>query len=599
MLAENEINVYMDGHAIRLQINDDISARAYAKLGIEGYGDIVAAGRMLNGYLSKVYTGYNPEFILTNMMRDFTTGIVNLSGEEGIAMSAKSVANYPGSFASLFKYAATNGRSSNKWIDMYRDSGGNTGAAYLSDMERLGNEVATEYASYQGVISNIKQGDMANASRAAGRKVFNATLKWIYNLNQAGENAMRLAAFKAMIESGRSVNEASKIAKNITVNFNRKGEWGAELNAAYLFYNASVQGVAATAHALTKGKHKHQAQALAVGMTYLGYAVAAALAGGDEDDYDKINDNTKERNLLIKYGDGYIKIPVPYGYGFFYNLGRVMADAQRKDELGKMPWHVAASAIEELTPFSDVVVGEHEEFRKEQIQLGLLPTAIKIPLQQAFNQHLFSGGEIMPDSPFDESKPYRERMWRGTQGTLYDQVAGWLSNAGMDVSPESLKYYTRTFTGGAGALADSAVSAAMLKKEGVDLEPGERPFLRKVYGELNIRDDRAAYYKARGEAKLAAEEFNRAKSRNDLSSIQKVVNDKQEMLALDKYANKLSKVIKHSRDQQDAIRLSDEFTVAEKRLKIKELEAQESNLYDQYLDVFKTKKLEMKKRTEN
>lgn len=599
MLAENEINVYMNGHAIRLQINDEISARAYAKLGIDGYGDIVAAGRMLNGYLSKVYTGYNPEFILTNMMRDFTTGIMNLTGEEGIAMSAKSVANYARSFASLFKYAATNGKSSNKWIDMYRDSGGNTGAAYLSDMERLGNEVATEYASHQGVIANIKQGDMANASRAAGRKVFNVTLKWIYNLNQAGENAMRLAAFRAMIESGRSVNEAAKVAKNITVNFNRKGEWGPELNAAYLFYNASVQGVAATAHALTKGKHKHQAQALAAGMTYLGYAVAAALAGGDEDDYDKINDNTKERNLLIKSGDGYVKIPVPYGYGFFYNLGRVMADAQRKDELGKMPWHVAASAIEELTPFGDIVVGEHEEFRKEQIQLGLLPTAIKIPLQQAFNQHLFSGGEIMPDSQFDQSKPYRERMWRGTQGTLYDQVAGWLSSAGVDVSPESLKYYTRTFTGGAGALADSAVSAAMLKKEGAELDPAERPFLRKVYGELNIRDDRSAYYKARAEAKLAAEEFNRAKSRNDLSSIQKVVNDKQEMLALDKYANKMSEVIKHLRDQQDAIRLSDKFTVTEKRLKIKDLELSESKFYDQYLDVFKTNKIKMKERTEN
>ena len=45
-------------------------------------------------------------------------------------------------------------------------------------------------------------------------------------------------------------------------------------------------------------------------------SAAAAMGGGDEDDYDKVDDYTKERNLLIKNGDGWLKIPVPYGHGF-------------------------------------------------------------------------------------------------------------------------------------------------------------------------------------------------------------------------------------------------------------------------------------------
>lgn len=597
MLAENEVNVYMDGHAIRVQINDELLARAYTKMGVNGVSAIVAAGRMLNGYLSKVYTGYNPEFIITNMKRDFTTGVMNLTGEEGFLMALKAIAHYPRTFVSLFKYAATNGKSSDKWIDMYRGTGGNTGAAYLSDMERLGDEVAIEYASYQGVISNIKQGDMANASRAAGRKVYNATLKWIYNLNQAGENAMRLSAFKAMIDSGRSVNEAAKVAKNITVNFNRKGELGAEANAAYLFFNASIQGVSATTHALFKGKNKYQAWALASGMTTLSYLSAAALGGGDEDEYDKIDDFTRERNALIKHGDGWLKFPIPYGYGFFWNLGRILADAQRKGELGTMPWHVAASAIEELTPFGDIVVGSDGEFKTDQVLLGLLPTAAKILFQPVVNKQIFSGTELIPDSPFDQSQPDREKMWRGTKGTMYDQVAGWLeAGIGADVSPETLKYYTRTFTGGAGSLVDSTISAVMLKSEGAELEARETPFVRKVYSEVTIRETRAAYYKAKEEAKKAAEEFRRAQRNNDLVSMQAVIKDKKEMLALDAYANKLSDVIRISRDQQDAVRLSDKFTVAEKRLKLKEMEKQESSFYDQFLDVFNTQKLIMKKR---
>lgn len=596
MLADNEINVYIDGHAIRVQINDELMARAYKKLGIEGYGEIVSAGRMLNSYLSKVYTGYNPEFIMTNMVRDFTTGVINLTGEQGLKMAAKAISNYPKSFATLLRYAATNGKQSTDWIDAYRRNGGNTGAAYLSDMERLGNEVASEYAAYQGVIANLKQGDMANAARAAGRKAYNATLKWIYNLNQAGENAMRLSAFKAMIDSGMNVNDAAKAAKNITVNFNRKGELGVEANAAYLFFNASVQGTAATLHALVKGKNKYQAWALASGLTTLGYLAAASLGGGGEDDYDKIDDYTKERNAVIKYGDGYLKLPIPYGYGFFWNIGRSMADAQRKDELHTMPWHIAASAIEELTPFGSIVVGSDGEFKSDQVLGGALPTVAQIPYQISNNKQLFSGGELMPDSPFDQSQPDREKMWRGTKGTMYDQVSGWLAGAGMDVSPETLKFMTRTATGGAGALVDSSVSAAMLKADGAELDSAEMPFIRKAYKEISIKDTRSAFYKAREEAKLAAEEFNRARRKNDLVAMQTVINDKKEMLALDAYADKLSEVIRYARDQQDAVRLNKDIPIAEKRLRLKELEMNESKFYDKYLDVFNINKIEMKKR---
>lgn len=599
MLAENEINVYMDGHAIRVQINDELMARAYTKMGIEGYGQAVAAGRALNGYLSKVYTGYNPEFILTNMVRDFTSGFINLTGEQGIAMATKAIANYPKNFAALLKYAATNGKSSNKWIDSYRASGGNTGAAYLSDMDRLGNEVKAEYASYQGVISNIKQGDMANASRAAARKVFNLTLKWIYNLNQAGENAMRLSAFKAMIESGRTVNEAARAAKNITVNFNRKGE-AAWMNAYQLFFNASVQGAAAMNHALFRGKHKYQAWALASSMAALGYMAAAAMGGGDEDEYEKIDDSTKERNLLIKSGDGYVKIPVPYGYGFFFNMGRIIADVQKNGEFGTMPFRLGALAIEELTPFGNIVNASDGEFKADQMAMGIMPTAAQIPLQLAFNKQLFTGSEIMPDSPFDPFKPERERMWRGTQGTMYDQVAGWLETGlGRDVSPESVKFLTRTFTGGAGAFADSVVSSALLAKEGAELETREIPFVRKAYTELTIREHRAAYYKAKEEAMKAGKEFDRAKKKNDLVSMQSLLRDKHEMINLNKYANNMQKFISLARDQQDAVRLSESLTVAEKRLKLKMLEADEQKIYDQYMEVFDIKKEEMRKRTAN
>ena len=585
VLAPNEVNVYMDGHAIRVQLNDDLLARAYANMGVESVGAIVEAGRVLNSYLSKVYTGYNPEFIVTNIIRDFTSGIVNLTGEEGTLMAVKAIGNYPKMFADLFRYAIT--RKSTELIDSYRANGGNTGAAYLSDMERLGKEISSEYASYQGVIANIKAGDGANAFRAAGRKVFNSTLKWIEHLNQAGENAMRLAAYKAMLDSGKTVEQSSKVAKNITVNFNRRGEIGQTANALYLFFNASVQGSAAVLHANLRGNHKYQANALTVGMVSLGYMLAAGLGGMDEEEYDKIDDTTKERNLIIGSGDSYVKIPIPYGYGFFFNTGRVIADAQRKGEFGKAPFRMAVNAVEELTPFGNLV--NSDEINSEQVVGGVAPTALQIPYQMSTNTSLFTGKEIRPVSPFDSSQPEREQMFRNTKGTVYDDMAGLLSNAGFDVSPENIKFLTRTLTGGAGALVDTAVSSSKLKAQGVELDIKEMPFIRKFAGENTISNDRSAYYKAVEEATKAAEEFSRARKNNDISSMKKIMEDKRELLAMDKYANKLRKVIKLSRDMQDSVRLNEEIPIAEKRLKLKELEAQESKLYDKYLDVYKAR----------
>lgn len=593
MLADNELNVYIEGHAIRVQIVDDLLARAYGNMGAESLGYILSAGRALNGYLSKIYTGYSPEFIITNIVRDFTTGVINITGEEGAKFAAESVGNYAKSFGNLLIYAKT--RKANEWIKRYRASGGNTGAAYLPDMERLGKEVETEVDSYRGVLANAKEGNLAGASRAAGRKAFKATVKWIEVVNQAGENAMRLAIFQAAVERGYSDNKAAGLAKNSTVNFNRKGE-ASGINAAYLFFNAAVQGTAATAHALTKGKHKHQAWGLTGGMATIGYLLAASMAGGDEDEYDKLSDYTKERNMVIKSGDGFVKIPVPYGYGFFWNFGRIMADAQRKDEWDKTPWRLAASAVEELTPFGSVI-GEGDDQDSKQL-LYALPTIFQMTGAPIVNLSGM-GSPIMPESPFDKSQPDREKMWRGSKGTVYDVTAGWLDAMGMDVSPETLKHYTRSLTGGAGTFTASVAGMGMLAAEGVgvkDFEVKEIPFYRKGYTELTVSDTRRAYYEAVNEARSASEEYSRARRDRDLSKMSNIRAEKKELLALNKRANKLAKMISHKRDRQDAIKNDKKKSVKEQRLKLKELEREEERRYDKYLDVFKLKTVEMKAR---
>jgi hypothetical protein len=584
MPAPNEALVYVDGKVIRIQINDDLLARAYNNLGVDAISTLHSVGRALNRWFSTVYTGYNPEFLVTNVIRDFTTGLANVTGEEGALFAAKTAKNYFASFGALLRYARKG--MADQWIRQYREDGGNTGAAYLSDLERLGTDVQAEYAAYQGVLANLRKGSLKGAARAAGRRTFNATLRHIEALNEAGENAMRLALYRTAVEQGMTRNRAASLAKNTTVNFNRKGEKGAEANALYLFFNASVQGTASLAHAHFKGQYRRQAWALSGAMAALGYSLALLAAGADEDEYEKTPDHVKARNLAIPLGDGQsLTIPIPYGYGFFFNFGRLVADAQRTGETDGMAWKLAASFVGEFTPFSGAVAGDEPELA--QAGIFLMPTVAQIPLSIAFNRTSF-GGPMYPENNFKEFEPDRLKMWRGTEGTWADSLAGALEGVGMDVSPETLKYLNRTFTGGAGNFVGSTVDAAALGAQGAVPEAREIPFLRKFYRENGVGDARARFWRYQSKAKKAAEELERAIDAGDRSRVQALVGDNRELIAMAEVAQAFSEASGAVRDRVQEIRLGD-LPVAEQREQIRRIEQRETELYDRFIGIFKAR----------
>lgn len=583
MPGPNEATGYINGQLVRVQFNDDLLARAYNNMGAESLGNILKAGRALNNYFSKIYTGYNPEFLLVNVIRDFQTGLMNTTGEEGIGMAMKAAKNYTMRFRDLFRYARTGNET--QWIKMYREDGGNTGAAYLSDLERLGSEIQTEYNAFQGVAANLQKGDYKGAARAAMRKVFDRTLVYIEHVNQAGENAMRLAVYQAMIESGRSRREAASLAKNVTVNFNRKGELGAQMNAAYLFFNASVQGTAAVAHAHFKGKHRMQAWGFSSALLGMGFLLSLLAAEADEVEYEKTSEYERSRNILIPTGDGFFKIPVAFGYGFFWNFGRGMADAQRTGDLGKTPWHIASSFVEEFTPFGATMAGDGPD--SEQAMLYSMPTVAQIVGAPVFNRT--SMGIPMMPSSFSEYAHARDLMNNGTRGTWADDLAGLLEDVGMDVSPETLKHYGRTFTGGSGMFASSVVDGAKLKLEGAELEVSEIPFFRKLYTVPDVRGARARYYEAKSEAEKALADFKRAVKQGDMETANEIQAEQGELLALARLAANQKKRIKAARDRIDSIRLSGEYGKAAERHIIKNLEAEEAQIYDNYMAIFKAR----------
>jgi hypothetical protein len=584
MLADNELMAYVAGHEIRMQLNDDLLARAYGNLGAEGLGAVLQAGRTLNTWLSKVYTGYNPEFIFVNVIRDFITGLANLTGEQGAMMAVRAAQRYPKSFKDLLKYAIDPAKATQSIKD-YREDGGNTGAAYLDDMERIGGNLATEYAKLQGVVKNLRERNVRGAAAAGIARPIQFLVAWIEKLNIAGENAMRLAIYQAMRDSGKGRAAAASAAKNTTVNFNRKGEMGLQLNAMWLFFNAAVQGTSAIAHSHFKGANKGQAWAFSGSVIGLSYLASLMAAGDDEEDdkYESVGEYERSRNVLIRTENGFAKIPVPYGYGFFHNLGRALADLQRTGEMGKLPWHLASGFIEEFTPFGSMVAGKGPDSQQALTFMG--PTAWQIFAVPALNRTSF-GTPLYPEKPWQKAEFARDQYWRGTGGTWADTLAGALEQTGLDVSPESLKHLWRTATGGAGTAVTDTASMVALGAQGAVTEPKETPFLRKLYTVPGVQDARARYYESLEEARIAKETLKRYKDKGSFEEAETYQGKNAAMIAMADVGAKLAKRIEKRRDAYDAVRKDETLPIAEKRRQLREMEVEEIQIYNDYVRLF-------------
>jgi len=166
MLADNEVALYENGQRIRLQLNDELLARAARNLGVDGASGLLKAAQSFNRWLSHAYTGYNPEFILANVARDMITGMINLSGQYGGKFALKALKGYGSAVRGLWKQI--HGKA-DPWVDRYRAAGGSTGAAYLSDLERIGTDLKRTFQDYQGASETLRQGDRAGCG--AGRRL--------------------------------------------------------------------------------------------------------------------------------------------------------------------------------------------------------------------------------------------------------------------------------------------------------------------------------------------------------------------------------------------------------------------------------------------
>jgi hypothetical protein len=208
-----------------------------------------------------------------------------------------------------------------KWYARFKAAGGQVGYLDLQNIDQTQRQIQKLVREQDGKLGTVW-------------KYVQKVGKFIGDYNTMVENAVRLSAFKTAIENGMSEAKAASLAKNLTVNFNRKGELGPAANALYLFFNAGVQGSARIITSLAKSKRTRK---ICAGITLTAFALAEInrLQAGDDDDdenrWDKVSDYTKHTNLLLMRGDesgDAFKVKLPYGYNMFVALGYTMSDVR-------------------------------------------------------------------------------------------------------------------------------------------------------------------------------------------------------------------------------------------------------------------------------
>jgi len=486
--SENTFHVYRDGKRYSIDIKDDLLAKSMKNLGSEKIGSLTKGLAAVNRYLAAINTSYNPEFVISNFNRDLQTAGINLAGEQSSKLAKDVMKDIPKAMRGA--YRGYRGKSKKgewgDWYEEYRKSGGSIGFFGLKDVESRAKDI-------RKTLGEAKGGATANTKKAA-RKVG----KLIEDANAAVENATRLAAYKNAREHGLSKDQAASLAKNLTVNFNRKGELGTIANALYLFYNAGMQGSARVLQALKSPRTRKLGTGIAsaaFGLTEMN----RRLAGEDEDGknyYDKIPDWTKERNIVIMRPgtDGkYVKIPLPYGYNVFHVLGEQANSALHNGEPMKGAVNTVRAMVNAFNP-----LGEENPLRL------VSPTVTDPAVSLATNKD-FAGRPIKPEQPpYQPDKPQSELYWDSvnpatkalTQAANKMTGGNELRSGLADVSPEVVDYLMGQVTGSAGQFVSRAANYAAQKAQGEEVPTWKTPFLRKVAGEQYDYQTFSDYYDA-------------------------------------------------------------------------------------------------------
>ena len=449
---EHEVRVMKDGEEYVIYVNGDPqlaqamnNTRAHRVREIQS-GKLDRAAAWLGRKMAAAYTSLSPLFIPSNYFRDLTMTLASTAIREDGRYNYLLRKNLATSWNLGFmlrdyqngklREKVSNGNATPK-EQMFYDfmmNGGETGFVSSLDVDDLKKKFKND----------LKDLDRWKANPV---KVGHTIMDGIEFLNRAIEDSNRFAIYRTSIQYGRSIDEAVNDAKDVTLNFNRKGtgEYGWQMiRNLYLFINPAVQSLQ-TLGALVK---HHPFKFTAVTASWLASGVLVSIVNaalmsllGGDDDKDKYWQFTKwdRRNNLIMwipFTHEYVKIPLAQEFRAFYGVGDMIASKMMDGELAEESWSQYAEDL--LGQVVDMLPLDPTGY-DGNIAVSLMPNAIRPIFELAFNVD-FTGKPLFKDTEYNKYDPNFTKAYVGTPDWLVraSRMVNSIGNDYPDVQQNSI-----------------------------------------------------------------------------------------------------------------------------------------------------------------
>ncbi len=492
-------------------------------------GVILKAGETLNRHLSAFYTTRNPDFIVSNFIRDmlYANSMVWVKESPNYALRFhKNVAEMnPVRMKLLFaRYREGKLDMNDKTDAMFRQfmmNGGETGYANIRDIDKRKNDIRRELKKNSGRLPIGKAWDLLGER--------------FDEYNRAVENCARFAAFVTSREMGRTIDRSIYDAKEISVNFNKKGSGAKFMGAngqtklgnvaaftsgigrsAFVFWNAAIQGT--TNFGRQAKRHPAKAFAGAASMFLLG-ALIASLGAGDDDGDDKnayynLPEYVRRSNIVFRLPwmtEQWISIPLPVEYRAIYGMGELMSSTLSGKEHftdGELAEKITGQ-VSQMLPIDFMEGGGGFK--------AFIPSAIK-PFAEVLTNKGWTGMPIYKDTPWNKNMPEWTKAYKSANKNLVnlsmvlnEATGGDKYTKGVvDINPSQVEYVLRGYFGGAANTIDK------LSKTGETIA-GEREYDPKSFLILNrvlkSGDERTEYKAVNNEYFRLKDEHDRTKER--------------------------------------------------------------------------------------
>lgn len=509
--SQHQVQVFVGGNRYVMTVNGNPRlAQAVNGLTNPDVKDDLAyvVARNLKTFMAGAFTSKNVAFSFANLIRDtpyannsvFVTEnfryFKDFSGNQRRALfGLRSLGR------NLYKYRRGEIDIADKEQAIFKefmDNGGATGYTFVETQKEYAKDLANK-------LEKLSDG---NIGKLSPKELVSTVFECFEFMGNVAELVNRYAAYKTSREHGRSIDRSINDAKEVSVNFNKKGAgkktksdkwyintaaWISEYGRDWvLFFNAAVQSMYKEYSMMRNHPIKGIGSRIAP-LIFMGSSVSLlnnlfmpmlfAYLGWDSDDddrdyFDSLSDHERQNNICIRLTHGrWLKIPLSPELANYFKIGDIIAgQLSGKREVEAMD--VVKTGIDMVSPLN--INWEYDSWK---FALNLLPTVVQPIAQNASNVN-FMGNPIYKTSmnKANDYDPEYTKVYRSTSTTMVELSRALNSLTGGDDVKRGLSFNPATwqniFSGYTGGFGTVALGVSDLVLDILSGEDGDMPVSR-------------------------------------------------------------------------------------------------------------------------